>query len=169
MSIFTKIGKAVKKGVKQISLKNLVKVGTPFLSMIPLVGGQVQQTIEGVSASAEAKKQAKIAEAQGQAELAKAYQAQADALAQTAGQNVGQQVGTVFNAFAKGATKEATAQISTGAKEVAGNIGADLADESIKSWIKKHMTALIVAGVALVAGVVIWWQKSKSKPKKKGW
>ncbi|MFV8323574.1 hypothetical protein [Flavobacterium sp. LS2R12] len=167
MGFFKKLGTAVKKGVKQISLKNIVKVGTPFLSMIPIVGGLAQDVVGGASAAHEAKKQAKQAEQEGKLELAQAYEAQAQALAQQSGAVVGQQAGSVYKAFAKGATNEAIAQVSAGTKEVAGNIGAELADQSIKSWFKKHMTALIVGGVALIGLTVVWFKKSK--PKKKGW
>jgi hypothetical protein len=167
MGFFKKIGQAVKKGVKQISLKNIVKLGTPLLSMIPIAGGLAQQVVEGASAAHEAKKQAKLAEQQGQVELAQAYEAQAQALAQQSGAVVGQQAGSVFKAFSKGASNELIAQTSQSAKEVAGNVGAEIADQSIKAWFKKHLTAIIVGAIALIGLAVVWFKKSK--PKKKGW
>ena len=167
MSIFTKIGNAVKKGVKQISLKNIVKIGTPLLSMIPIVGGVAQSVVSNISAAAEAKKQARIAEEQGKVELAAAYAAQAEALAQQAGAQTGQQASSVLKAFAKGTTDELKAQASPAAKEIAGGVVADLADQGILAWLKKHMTLLIVGGVALVGGLFLIFSKSGNQPKSK--
>lgn len=167
MSIFTKIGKAVKKGLKQVSIKNAVKFGTPFLSMIPLVGGQVQQTVEGISASAEAKKQARIAEQEGNQAKAQALHDQADALAIQAGANVGQQAGSVINAFSKGATKELVAQASDGLKEASGVAGASVVDSTIKEWFKLHWQ-LLVGVLVGVAALFFFWKKT-SHPSKKRW
>ncbi|MFV8344586.1 hypothetical protein [Flavobacterium sp. ZB4P13] len=136
--------------------------------MIPIAGGLAQNIVEGASAAHEAKKQAKLAEQQGKLELAQAYEAQAQALAQQSGAVVGQQAGSVFKAFSKGATNEMIAQTSQATKEVAGNIGAELADQSIKSWFKKHMTAIIVGGVALIGLAVVWFKKS-GHPSQKRW
>lgn len=162
MSIFTKIGKAVKKGVKQISLKNIVKIGTPFLSMIPLVGGAVQQTVEGLSASAEARKLAKKAEADGDLSLAESYQIQADMLAKSSGAVVGQQAGSVLKAFTKGVTTELVAQASDSAKEASGVVGASVVDSTIKEWFNQHLKMLTGVVVGLVA-VFLVWKKSNSK------
>ncbi|MFV8343914.1 hypothetical protein [Flavobacterium sp. XS2P39] len=168
MSIFTKIGKAIKKGAKQISLKNIVKVGTPFLSMIPVVGGVAQNVVQNASAAAELKKQAKIAEEQGKLAQAEALRAQSDILAQDAGKVIGQQAGSVLNAFTKGATTEAMAQVSNTAKETAGKIGAEIADQSILEWLKKHAKHLLIGAVAIIGGVFLY--KKSAKPKrKKAW
>lgn len=165
MGFFKKIGTAVKKGVKQISIKNLVKVGTPFLSMIPLVGGVAQGVVENASASHEAKKQAQRAEADGRLEEAAALMAQSDMLAKTSGAAVGQQAGSVFKAFSKGVTDEAIAQTSQGAKTAIGDIGAAMTDETIKSWLTKHLKHIAIAVVGVVASVVIYkkWGKSTKR------
>lgn len=169
MGFFKKIGSAVKKGLKQVSLKNVVKLGTPFLSMIPIVGSQVQETVSGLSAAAEAKKQARQAEAQGQIELAQAYQAQADALSSKSGAIVGQNAGSVFKAFTKGATDEGLAQVSNATKQAGGSIVAELADQGIIAWIKKHTTALIFGGLGLVAIIVMWFRKPSPKKGSRKW
>jgi hypothetical protein len=165
MGFFKKIGTAVKKGVKQISIKNLVKVGTPFLSMIPLVGGVAQSVVENTTASNEAKKQAQQAENEGRLLEAEALYKQSDLLAKTAGSAVGQQAGSVLKAFSKGVTDEAIAQTSVGLKNNIGDIGATMADESIKSWLKMHWKHLVYGFVAIVGGVFIY--KKYGKPGKK--
>ncbi|SHM72039.1 hypothetical protein [Flavobacterium xinjiangense] len=161
MSIFTKIGKSVKQGAKQISLKNIVKIGTPLLSMIPVVGGLAQNTVEGISASAEAKKQARIAEMEGNLAKAEALHAQSNALAQQSGAIVGQQAGSVINAFTKGATKEVIAQTSESVKEASGQVGASVIDFTIKEWFKKHWKHLLI--VLSCIGAVYMIIKSKAK------
>jgi multidrug efflux pump subunit AcrA (membrane-fusion protein) len=162
MSIFTKAGKAIKKGLKQVSLKNIVKLGTPFLSMIPVVGGVVQSTVENASASAEARKQAKIAESQGNIAQAEALRIQADVLAQQSGALVGQQAGSVLKAFTKGATTEAIAQVSESTKTASGIIGASVVDSTIKEWFIQHWKMLVGVVVGLVT-VFLVWKKSTSK------
>jgi hypothetical protein len=161
MSIFTKIGKAVKKGAKQISLKNIVKLGTPFLSMIPVVGSVAQSVVENASASAEAKKQARIAEENGNIAQAEALHAQADILAQQSGALVGQQAGSVLKAFTKGATTEVVAQVSESTKLASGIIGASVVDSTIKEWFVLHWKHLLI--VLSCFGAVYMIIKSKAK------
>jgi hypothetical protein len=168
MGFFKKIGSAIKKGVKQISLKNVVKIGTPLLSMIPVVGGLAKDVVSGVSASHEAKKLAKQAEEAGNAELAAAYQAQADQLAATSGQIVGQQAGSVLSAFSKGAKDEMVATASAGLKTTAGEVGAEIADQSIKAWFIKHWWHLGLALLAVVGGIFAFRRNSNNnRPSKK--
>lgn len=156
MGLFKKIGSAIKKGVKQISLKNVVKLGTPLLSMIPIAGGLAQNVVEGISASHEAKKLAKKAEEEGNLALAQAYQAQADQLASTSGAIVGQQTGNVLSAFAKGAKDEMVATASAGIKTTAGEVGAEIADQSIKAWFIKHWWHLGLALIAIIGGIFVF-------------
>lgn len=163
MSIFTKIGKSIKQGAKQISLKNIVKVGTPFLSMIPVVGGSVQQTVQGLSASAEAKKQSKIAEQNGNLEQAEALRVQSDILAQQSGAIIGQNAGSVLKAFTKGATTEAIAQTSESTKIASGLIGASVVDSTIKEWFLLHWKMLIGVLAGVVALFFIWKKTKTAK------
>jgi hypothetical protein len=166
MGLFKKIGDAVKKGVKQISLKNIVKLGTPLLSAIPVVGGVAQNVVENLSAAHEAQKQANDAVQAGEAEKAKALQQQADYLASLSGAQVGQQAGSVLNAFSKGVATEAKAQLTTGAKEAIGITGAGIVDNTITEWFKLHW-GIIVLAVGGVIGAIFFWNKGSKTTTKK--
>jgi hypothetical protein len=181
MGIFKKLGSAVKKGVKQISLKNVVKIGTPLLSMIPMVGGIASTVVGGISDAHAAKKQAKeIQQAQAQADAqALAIQAQqlqeagqqaqaqamqqksialtqkSNALAQEAGAMVGQQAGSVFNAFTKGMTNEAILQTNEGFKQSAGIVGASVVNSTMNEWLKSNWWKVAAAAGGLFAIVKI--------------
>ena len=157
MSIFKKIGQAVKKGAKQISLKNVVKLGTPLLGSIPVVGGVAQSVVQNASEAHELKKQAKQYEAENQKAEALMLQDLARAKSAKSGALVGQQAGSLFNAFSKGATKEFTAQATQGVKEAVGGAGADAVDWTLKEWFNKHWKHLLIGVAAVVAA--IWGYK----------
>lgn len=181
MSVFKKIGNAVKKGVKQISLKNAVKLGTPFLSAIPVVGGVAQSVVSNMSMAHEAKKaeqQALKAEADaikaGNEAQAEAYRQQAEqqrliaqANAKLAGQETGALAGGTIKTFAKGATDELLAQASDSTRIIAGKVGTDLADETIKAWFLKHWKHLLIAVGVIVAGLFFWKKSNKPKFKRR--
>lgn len=162
MGLFKKIGSAIKKGVKQISLKNVVKVGTPLLSMVPVVGGLAQNVVSNISAAHEAKKQEQAAIEAGNAEQAQYYAQLAAQNGIQAGAVVGQQAGSVLNAFSKGATQELIAQTSAGTKAAAGQVGAEIADQSIKAWFTKHLNHLLI-GLGVIVGAIFLYKKN-SKP-----
>ena len=168
MGLFKKLGAAVKKGVKQISLKNLVKVGTPFLSMIPIVGGLAQQTVDGLSAANQAKKDAKILAEQGRLEEAALMEQRAQMLAAQAVQPVGQQVGQVagntLDAFARGATDEFVASASKTTQKVVGKVGAAGVDFTIKEWFSQHWKLLVGVVVGLGA-IIFFWKRSQGQKK----
>jgi hypothetical protein len=159
MGFFKKLGSAVKKGVKQISLKNVVKVGTPLLSMIPVVGGLAENLVSGMSAAHQKKKDAQAAAAAGKIEEANALNVQADYLATLSGAQVGQQVGSNFNAFTKGVTNETIAQTSKGFKDNTGLVGAEMVDNTIAQWLKLHwqIVALAVGGIV---GLLFFFKRS---------
>jgi hypothetical protein len=163
MGFFKKIGGAVKKGLKQVSFKNLVKIGTPFLSMIPFVGGAAQSVVSGMSEAHAAKKQAKQLEAQGKIEEANAMYLQSQQLAMQSGATVGQQAGGVFKAFAKGTADEFVATMPNTVKEVAANAGVTVVDLTINGWFKKHWAKLVGGFVGLVAVVILY--KKLGNPK----
>ncbi|KFF15082.1 hypothetical protein [Flavobacterium hydatis] len=165
MGFFKKLGNAVKKGVKQISLKNAVKFGTPLLGAIPVVGSTLKDVVTGISEADQLRKQAREAEEQGKLADAQALQQQADYLAQLKGAQVGQQAGGVIKAFTKGATDEMLASVSNTSKEFVGNVGASVADQSIKAWFKKHWKNMLIALCAIIGGVYIY-RKSKADKKK---
>jgi len=166
MGFFKKLGTAVKKGMKQVSLKNVVKLGTPLLGAIPIAGGLAQSLVSNISEAHEKKKQAKKLEAEGKHAEALAMQQQAEFLATQSGALVGQQVGGQLNAFAKGAVNEAKAQVSQTAKDTAGNIGAEVVDLTIKQWFEKHWLKLLV-GVGALGG--LFWYFKNQHPSKKRW
>lgn len=161
MGFFKNIGNAVKKGLKQVSLKNVVKLGTPLLGSIPIVGGAVHQVVSNASEAHELKKQADKLAKDGKIAEAQAMQQQAEYLATQTGALVGQQVGGQLNAFAKGAVNEAKAQVSQTAKETAGNVGAEIVDLTIKQWFEKHWLK-VVLGVGALGGIFLYFRNQKS-------
>lgn len=165
MGLFKKMGAAIKKGAKQISLKNIVKIGTPLLSAIPIVGGLAQQTVEGLSAAHQAKNDAKILAEQGKLEQAALMQQQAQVLSAQAGANVGQVAGNTLDAFARGATDELLASASKSTQKVAGQVGAGVVDFTIKEWFSQHWKLLVGVVVGLGA-VIFFWKRSQNKNKK---
>lgn len=161
MGFFKNLGNAVKKGLKQVSLKNIVKIGTPLLGGIPIIGGVAQQVVGNASEAHEMKKQAdKLAQEGKQAE-ALAIQEQAQFLAQQSGALVGQQVGAQLNAFTKGATNELKAQVSAGTNQVIGQAGATVVDLTIKEWFQKHWLKLVV-GVGALGGILYYFKNRTS-------
>ncbi|MEO8534821.1 MAG: hypothetical protein ABI441_13775 [Flavobacterium sp.] len=163
MGLFKKLGNAVKKGLKQVSLKNVVKLGTPLLSMIPVVGGLAQNVVGGISEAHEAKKQEKAAIEAGNQAQADYYAQQAAQLAAQSGALVGQQAGGIVKAFSKGATDELIAQTSASTKAAAGNVGAAIADESIKAWFSMHWKQLLI-GLGVIGAFVFYSKNNKKKP-----
>jgi hypothetical protein len=194
MGFFKKIGTAVKKGVKQVSLKNIVKVGTPLLSMIPVVGGLAENVVSGISAAHQAKKDAKVAQAEAvqlqqqallssamsdpivaQAQQAQATQKfaeakqlnqQADTIAASGGAQVGQQFGAQLNAFTKGMTNEALAQTSKGFNDDIGLVGAKMADNTISQWLKLHWQTVLLVGGGLIGLIFFMRKKETSRGRK---
>lgn len=150
MGFFKNIGKAIKKGVKQISFKNAVKV-VSSLDPSGIIGG--------ISQAHELEKQAK-AEANAQ----KAYEAQI--LAQEAAAKVGTVTGTLAGQVGKTILEETYNGMNAGFKQGAGVVAANVADEGIKAWFKKHWKKLAIGVGALVA-VVLAWRYFK-KPKRRG-
>lgn len=164
MGFFKKLGTAVKKGLKQVSLKNVVKLGTPLLGSIPLVGGGVQQLVSGSSEAHELKKESHRLAEQGKIEEANALSLQAQQMVQTNGAYIGQQVASQFNAFTKGATDEMMAQVSNGTKQIVGSAGANVVDLTIQEWFKKHFTKILLLSGALIGG--IWYFRGRKTPRK---
>lgn len=153
MGFFKKIGQAVKKGVKQISLKNVVKLGTPLLSMVPVVGGLAQNIVGGISESHELRKQAKAeTNAIRKAELEQqAYNLEQQALIKT-GSVTGAIAGGTANAFINGTVNG----LGAGALNGAGTLGAKLADSTIKAWFQAHWKKIAMGVGALIVAFVAW-------------
>jgi hypothetical protein len=158
MGFFKKIGTAVKKGLKQVSLKNAIKIGTPLLGAIPMVGGLAQGIVSNISQAHELKKQAEAELQAGNLERANALQQQAQIIASQQGQNFAQPVVSNFNAFTKGATQEFVDSLPNTAKQNAGIAGSTVIDFSIKEWFKKHWTLLAVVG-GVIVGAIFFFRK----------
>lgn len=167
MGFFKNIGKAVKKGVKQISLKNLVKIGTPLLGAIPIVGGLAQNTVQGVSDSHAMKKEAQRLEAEGKIAEAQAMQAQADFLAKQSGSNVGTVASTTLNAFTKGATEQFVSDLPQSVTTAGGVVGVAVIDSTINEWFKKHWKKSAIGLAVLVSVFFIWKNRKKRTTTKK--
>lgn len=160
MGFFKKIGSAIKKGVKQISLKNVVKLGTPLLSMVPVVGGLAQNVVSGISESHELKKQAKAEQ-----DLVKRAQLeqQAYALEQQAMIKTGSVTGAIAGGVADSLIRGTVDGLGAGALNGGGYVGAKLADASIKEWFKLHWKKLAM-GVGAVILAFVAWKKFGAKP-----
>ncbi|MBZ4040978.1 hypothetical protein [Flavobacterium hibisci] len=149
MGFFKKIGKAIKKNV---SFKNLVKIATPIMGAIPLVGGTLQNVSEGLQASHQAKKDAQNAqnEYDKQVSEANAQQLQQQTLAY-AGQNVGAIAGATAKMFTQGVTEGVYDGASAGVKAGLGTVGAQVADSTIKAWFKNHWKHILIGASVLGA------------------
>jgi hypothetical protein len=145
MGFFKKIGTAIKKNV---SFKNLVKVATPLLGAIPIAGGFVQNTVQGLSDANQAKKDAKNAQQQADA------QAQQNQVLAYAGQNIGAVANAGASMFAKGVTEGAYAGVNTGVTTGLGVVGADVADSTIKAWFTKHWKHILI-GLSVVGAIYL--------------
>lgn len=151
MGFFKNIGKAIKKGVKQISLKNVVKVASSF-DPTGIVGG-IQQAHE-------IKKQEK-AEQDAIRKEELAYQAQQ--AIENAAVKVGSVTGSLAGQFGKTVLSETYNGLNSGFKSGAGVVAANVADEGIKAWFKKHWKKLAIGVGALVAVVLAWRYFRKPK------
>jgi hypothetical protein len=163
MGFFKKIGTAVKKGVKQISLKNIVKVGTPLLGAIPIVGGLAQSVVSNLSDAHAMKKQAEAELIAGNAERAQALAQQAEILANQQGQTLATVANTNLNAFAKGATQKLIDNVPVAYKESAGVVGATVVDFSIKEWFTKNWQMLVLGAVAIGGGIYFFTKKPANR------
>lgn len=133
MGFFKKIGKATKKATKQISFKNLVKVG----GMIDPTG-----IVGGLQEAHYAKKAEKQALAQQKAEEA-AYYAE---LAKQKGEQVGQSAMNIVT------NRSVMGSVMDGATGQATNY---VAETGIKAFFKKHWLKVAGGVVALVLLIVL--------------
>lgn len=152
MGFFKNIGKAIKKNV---SFKNLVKVATPIMGAIPIVGGAVQNISQKLQDSYEAKKAQQSAQNEYDRQVA---EQQAQLAQQQAYQIAGQTVGAVANAggqiFAKGVTEGVYAGLGSGTQQGLGTIGAEVADSTIKAWFKKHWKHILI-GLSVIGALYL--------------
>ncbi|KRD10499.1 hypothetical protein ASE21_12435 [Flavobacterium sp. Root901] len=146
MGFFKKIGKAIKKNV---SFKNLVKIGTPLLGAVPFAGGALQSIAENGQAAHQAKKDAQALKAQGDYQAAQDAEMRAQALQVQIGTVAGSALGAVVQSggqmFAKGVTEGAYNGLSDGVKQGLGTAGAGVVDSTITAWFKLHWKHILIA------------------------
>ena len=163
MGFFKKIGKTIKKATRQISLKNAVKIGTPLLSAIPVVGGLAQNVVGGISDAHEAKKAQRAAEQAGNAELAQAYAEQVKYAAAVSGGQMGTVAGGIVKQFAnnigKATVEGAYDGVGDGVKQGLAKSGASMGNMVLSEWLKKHWWKL-VAGIGAVGAVIFFAVRS---------
>ena len=143
MGFFKKIGGFVKKATKQISFKNLVKVGSAF---------DPTGIVSGMQASHEAQKQEK---AQAQADA----QAQAEYNATLQRANVG--IKDIANGALGGALSGA-GNVLAGTPQ-AGQIGSTLVDNTANAWLKKNWLKLVGGILGTVTVVFVFVKMLGSK------
>lgn len=168
MGFFKKIGKAIKKNV---SFKNLVKVATPLMGAIPIAGGLVQSISENAQAAHQAKKDAEALKAQGDYQAAQDAEMRAQALQVQVASATSAGLGAVANAgsqmLAKGISEGAWAGTSTGVKQTLGNVGADIADNTITAWFKKHWKHILI-GLTVIGAIYLIRKNSNRGPRLAG-
>lgn len=137
MGFFKGIGKFIKKNV---NIKTAIKGVGQLGSSIPGVGGVIAGTIGQLQDAHYAKKEAREQEAQ--------------LLAEQAGANLGNAGGTIAGQVLSTALQNGYTKASDEVKSGLGKVGANVADHTIKEWIKKHKWLLV--GVGLGLPLVIW-------------
>lgn len=133
MGFFKNIGKGIKKGLKQVSFKNLVKVGS-MVDPTGLVGGMQEAHY--------AKKEAQAQEAQGNAQMADYYNQQAQVKSAQAGANLASYVTTRSN-------------VQSALNGAIGQAGADVVDMTFMATLKRHWQKVAIAVGGLVVLVLV--------------
>ncbi|WP_406843564.1 hypothetical protein [Flavobacterium soyae] len=167
MGFFKKIGKAIKKNV---SFKNLVKVATPLMGAIPIVGGLAQNISENAQAAHQAKKDAQALKAQGDYQAAQDAEMRAQALqvqvASVAGQGAGAVMKSAGEVFTKAVTDGAYDGVSNGVKQSLGNAGADIADHTISAWFKKHWKHILI-GLSVIGLIYLIYKQMNNNKRRR--
>lgn len=140
MGFFKKIGSFVKKATKQISFKNLVKVGG-MLDPTGLVGGMQD---------AHYQKKALREQAKAEADARAQAQAQANAMAKSS-----PNIGDILTGAAGGALTGAGNVL--GGSATAGQAGATLVDNTLSTWFKQNWLKVFgaVTGVTLLIILIV--------------
>lgn len=146
MGFFKKIGGFVKKATKQISFKNLAKVGG-MLDPTGLVSGMQNAHYEKKALQEQAK-----AEADAMAQA----QAQANAMAK-----LSPNIGDILTGAAGGALTGAGNVL--GGSTTAGQAGATLVDNTLSTWFKQNWLKVFgaVTGVTLLIILIVKLTKKK--------
>ena len=137
MGFFKKIGGFVKKATKQISFKNLVKIGAGF-DPTGIVGG--------LQASHEAKKQEQ-ADAHAQAQAQAQYDQQ---IAMQKNPNIGEILTGGLGGALQGAGNVLAGSTS------AGNTGATLIESTTNAWFKRNWLKLVGGVLGAVTVIMVF-------------
>jgi hypothetical protein len=140
MGFFKNIGKAIKKGAKQISFKNLVKVAG---------GLDPSGIISGIQDAHYLKKAGKEEEAQ--------------RLIDDQMQKAAVPMQSIASQITAQLASSAYAGVDDGLKRSAGVVGASVMDNAIVQWFKKHLKH-IAMGVGGLIAVIILWKTLGNKP-----
>jgi hypothetical protein len=115
----------------------------------------IQNTMQGLSAAHEAKKDAQNAQNEYDRQVA---EANAEAIRQQtlayAGQSLGTMAGGGAQMLMKGVTEGIYNGASTGVKQGLGTVGAEVADSTLKAWFKKHWKHILI-GLSIVGAIYL--------------
>lgn len=146
MGFFKKIGKGIKKGLKQVSFKNAVKLAGNVASSLPGIGGIAGSAILSAQDAHYAKKAQAQAENEAQAQAANEALLNAQVQLNDATNSIGQSIGSV-------ALNSAWGGVNQGIKMGASNVGADIMQGSIMTWLKKRWY-MVVGALVLIFFVI---------------
>ncbi|GEL11815.1 hypothetical protein SAMN05192550_2809 [Flavobacterium glycines] len=172
MGFFKNIGNTIKKATKQISFKNIVKLGA---SLDPTgIAGGVVASIQAKKEEKKALAEQKKAEAEYQKQLELQNQAEAKKqleLMEQAKQNaeyqrmviasntqaVGGKIGIVAGSIGGQITKEALAQagqqVNADLQTGLAKAGATMANQTMNEWLKMHWWKVLLAVVGIGFGL----------------
>lgn len=142
MGFFKKIGRGIKKGSKQISFKNAVKLAGNVASSLPGIGGIAGSAILSAQDAHYAKK------AQAQAENEAKAQAANEALLNAQG-NLNNATNLIGQSIGSGALNSAWGGVNQGIKTGVSKVGADVMQASLMTWLKKHWY-MVVGALVLI-------------------
>lgn len=145
MGFFKKIGKAIKKNV---SFKNLVKIGTPLLGAIPIAGGMAQSLVSNMSEQHEANKQAR------QQELAQRQAQEEYNASLSASKKQNPNIGEILIGGAGGALT-GMGGVLAGSQAV-GQIGATAVTNTTNTWLKQNWLKLVGGILGTVTVVFVF-------------
>ena len=163
MGFFKNLGKSLKNVTKMVSLKNVVKVATGQAGDL---GKELATRVIAPHIKTSAPVVEYIEETAPLIKLTKPTASLSNQVDQTAVELAMRQnpnLKDVLQGALSGALQGAGTTLATG-KDVA-NIGADLADNTITAWFKKHWLK-VVGGIVVVTGFIILIVKM-AKPKSK--
>jgi len=164
MGFFKNIGKSIKKVTKQISFKNVVKLGA---MAVPGIGGSIignlQAQHEQKKADAQAQADANRAQAEYNAVQTK-LALDSSLLTNTAnGTTSNPNIGQILIGAAGGALAGAGGVLAP--SQTTGQIGASAVDSTISEWFKKHIMHIGI-GVSVIVAFFIFRGSGGSRRKK---